>query len=251
MKKLYKKLRDYLTELGTLTPIALITALLPFVGSAVLITFSSPISSWFKENLFIGSFFYLIFVVFFCGMSLLPTNVIGVICGWAFGFWSGLFLHMLAVVGAASLSFLIHRRIAGERLTHVFEHHPKANAIYNALIKRSFWRTTLLICLLRLSPAMPFALTNFMMTSARVPYSSYAIGTLVGMLPRSAAVVFFGSGLDVLDFDNPNDFWILIFGIIATIISIIFVGKISKHALLRMTKEDQNTESAQVLKFPR
>lgn len=240
MTKLYRKLRNYLKELGTLTPIALITAFLPFAGSAVLITFSSPISLWFKDNFITGSLVYALFVIFFCGMVLLPTNVIGVICGWAFGFWFGIVLHSLAVVGAASLSFLIHRRIAGERLTHVFEHHPKANAIYKALLKRSYWRTTLLICLLRLSPAMPFALTNFLMTSARVPYSSYAIGTLIGMFPRSAAVVFFGSGLAVLDFDNPNDIWLLIFGIIATIISIIFVGIVSKRALARMTEANQD-----------
>lgn len=236
MRKLYLKCRNYLKELGTLTPVALVTTFLPIAGSAILITFSSPISEWFRDNLVTGSFAYVLFVIFFCGLSLLPTNVIGIICGWAFGFSFGILLHILAVVGAASLSFLIHRRIAGEKLTHVFAHHPKADAIYQALIKHSYWRTTLLICLLRLSPAMPFALTNFLMTSARVPYSSYAIGTLVGMFPRSAAVVFFGSGLAVLDFDNPNDIWLLVFGIIATIISIIFVGIVSKRALARMTE---------------
>lgn len=236
MQKLYTKLKNYLDELGKLTPIAFVTTFLPFVGSAVLITFSDPISDWFKANFVVGSVVYVLFVIFFCGFALLPTNVIGVICGWAFGFWFGITLHIFAIAGAASVSYLIHRRIAGKRLTEVFEHHPKANTIYNALVKQSYWRTTLLICLLRLSPAMPFALTNFLMTSARVPYSSFAIGTLVGMFPRSAAVVFFGSGLAILDFDNPNDIWLLVFGIIATIVSIIFVGVVSKRALARMTE---------------
>ena len=67
---------------------------------------------------------------------------------------------------------------------------------------------------------MPFAFTNFLLASARVPLSSYIIGTFGGMLPRSATMVFAGVGLSALDTDNPSDLIAIVVGIVATIVSI-------------------------------
>lgn len=235
MKKFFGKICGYLKELGNLTPIALVTAFLPMVGSAILILFSYPLGNWLRENWEIGVPIYLLGVLVFCGLALLPTNVIGIIAGWAFGFGLGITVLICGVVGAATVSFLIHSRIVGDKLPQVFETHPKAQAIYQSLVGQSVWRTTLIIFLLRLSPAMPFALTNFLMASARVPLKSYVAGTFFGMLPRSSAVVFVGAGLSELRFDDRQEFWLIIFGIAATIVSIVVIGIISKHALKRLT----------------
>lgn len=229
----------YAREFGKLTPIALVTTFLPFVGSAVLISVSIPLGSWLRENWETGMPLYLLGVLFFCGLALLPTNVIGLIGGWAFGFDLGIAVLIAGIVGAATISFLIHQRIAGDTLPHVFDHHPKAKAVYEALVGQSVWRTTLIITLLRLSPAMPFALTNFLMASARVPVKSFVVGTFFGMLPRSSAVVLVGSGLSELSLTSSEDTGLLIFGIVATIVSVIVIGRISKHALDRLTNTNQ------------
>jgi len=147
---------------------------------------------------------------------------------------------MCGIVGAATLSFLIHTKIVGDKLPHIFEAHPKAQAIYEALVGQNVRRTTMIIVLLRLSPAMPFALTNFLMASARVPLYSYVIGTFLGMLPRSSAVVLVGAGLSELSLDSSQDFWLLVFGIVVTIISAIVIGSISKRALEKVTEQKQS-----------
>lgn len=72
------------------------------------------------------------------------------------------------------------------------------------------------------------------MAAARVPFKSFVIGTFVGMLPRSSAVVFLGAGLSELTFDNQQNTWLIIFGIAATIIVVLVIGTISKHALERL-----------------
>ena len=236
MKKFFGKIYGYVKEFGNLTPIALVTAFLPMIGSAVLILVSYPLGNWLRENWEISVPLYLLGVVIFCGLALLPTNVIGVIAGWVFGFGLGIIVLICGVVGAATVSFLIHSRIVGDKLQQVFNTHPKAKAIYEALVGQSVWRTTLIIFLLRLSPAMPFALTNFLMTSARVPLTAYVVGTFFGMLPRSSAVVFVGAELSELRFDDRQDIWLIIFGIAATIVSIIVIGIISKSALERLTQ---------------
>lgn len=235
MKKLFGTICVSFKELGNLTPIAFVTTLLPMLGSAVLILLAHPLGNWLRENWEIGTPLYLLGVLFFCGLALLPTNAVGILAGWAFGFDLGIAVLTAGVVGAAAISFLIHSRLVGDKLPHTFDTHPKAKAIYEALVGQSVWRTTLIISLLRLSPATPFALTNFLLAAARVPLKSFVIGTFVGMLPRSSAVVFIGAGLSELTFDNPQDTWIIVCGIVATIISIIVIGTISKHALERLT----------------
>ena len=235
MKKLFGTIYAYFKELGSLTPIALVTTFLPMLGSAILILTVYPLGHWLRENWEIGMPLYLLGVLTFCGLALLPTNVIGIVGGWAFGFDLGIAVLIAGIVGAATISFLIHSRIVGDKLPRVFDAHPKAKAIYDALVGQSVWRTTVIISLIRLSPAMPFALTNFLMASARVPRRSFVIGTFVGMLPRSSAVVFIGAGLVELKFDDPQNSWLIVFGVIATIISVIIIGTISKHALDRLT----------------
>ena len=235
LKKLFRKIVDYLKELGKLTPIALATAVLPIVGGTILLAVAYPLAYWLRDHWQLGAPLFFFGVIFFCGLSVLATNVIGFIGGFAFGFELGITVLIAAIVSAATLSYLIHSWIVGDTLPHVFEHHPKAQIVYQALVGQSFWRTTLIIFLLRLSPAMPFALTNFLMASARVPLKSYVPATFAGMLPRSTAVAFVGSGLSELTFDNPQEAWLLIFGIAATIVSIIFVTIIARRALERIT----------------
>lgn len=235
---LIQKAVKQIKELGKLTPIAFVMAVLPIFGSMTLLIFAYSLGYWLRENWEIGLILFFLGIVVFCGLSLLPTNVIGIISGWAFGFELGILVLISGVVSAATLSFFIHTKIVGETLPHVFEKHPKAQAIYNALIQEDRRRTTLIIFLLRLSPAMPFALTNFLMASARVPIKSYIIGTFAGMLPRSSAVAFVGASLSELSFSEPQEAWLLVFGIIATIISVIFISIIAKRALNRLTEKE-------------
>lgn len=235
MRNFFNKVYTHLKELGNLTPIAFVTTFLPILGSTILLILGIPLGYWLRENWELGMPLYLLGVLVFCGLALLPTNVIGIIGGWAFSFELGIAILITGVVGAAVISFLIHTRIVGEKLPQVFEKHPKARAVYEALLEQNLWRTTLIIFLLRISVIMPFALTNFLMASARVPLRSYIAGTFFGMLPRSSAVVFVGAGLSELNFENPQDSWLLITGIIATIFSVIIISSISKRALERLT----------------
>lgn len=240
MKKLFNKIFQYLKELGRLTPIALATTLMPPVGGTIFIlTAARPLSFWFRDNWETGVVVFTLGVIVFCGLSIFATNIVGIIGGWAFGFELGITALMTGVVSAATLSFLIHTRIVGDTLPHVFENHPKAHAVYQALVGQSKWRTTLIIFLLRLSPAMPFALTNFLMASARVPLKSFVVGTFFGMLPRSSAVVLVGSGLSELSFDDPQEAWLIVFGIVATVVSIIVITIVARRALERVTRENR------------
>ncbi|HMQ02826.1 MAG TPA: VTT domain-containing protein [Pyrinomonadaceae bacterium] len=231
----FVKLSSTVRQLGKLTPIALITTFLPIAGTFVLFAFGYPLGVWLRENPEIGAVGYTAGVLVVCALALLPTNVIGVIGGFAFGFDMGLVLLMIAVVGAAFVSYSIHRRIAGDKLPDVASQHPRAQAIYKALISEGFARTALVVLLIRFSILMPFALTNFILASAKVPRSTFIFGTFVGMLPRSGAVVMTGAGLSELTLNPSPNMWSIWFGIAATLLSVVVIAIISRRALDRLT----------------
>ena len=235
IKGLYEKIRNHIRELGKLTPIALVTTFMPISGAVVLLIYGAAFGNWLRENWEVGFVVYFSVVLVFCGLALLATNVIGIIGGWAFGMYLGLTILMAGIVGAAFISFLIHRRIVGDKLPEITEKHPKAQAIYEALVEQGFWRAVTIIFLVRLSVIMPFALTNFLLASAKVPWPSYLLGTLFGMLPRSGAVVFAGAGLSELNFDDPSQTWVIALGIAATIVMVVVISIISRRALDRLT----------------
>ncbi len=231
------KLYSYLKELGSLTPMAFLMAILPVIGSSILLLQAYPLGSWLRGNWEIGTPLYLFGILIFCGLALLPTNVVGILAGWSFGLELGIAVLSAGIVGAACISFVVHSRIARDKLPHVLDAHPHAKAVYGALLGQGVWRAALIISLVRLSPVMPFALTNFLMAAAQVPLTSFLAGTFLGMLPRSSAVVFVGAGLSDLSFDGPQDTWLVVFGIAATIIAVVVISIISKHALQRLTAE--------------
>lgn len=239
-----KRLKTIITELGRLTPMALVMIFLPMFGSLTLIAFLNPVGDWLRENWTLGTMVYFFATAILCGLSLIPTNVIGLVGGWAFGFWLGLLLLISAVVAAAVISFLIHKRISGRRLPNAASRHIKVDAVYQALMKEDYWRTTFIIFLLRVSVIMPFAFTNFLLASARVRLSSYVIGTFAGMLPRSAAMAFAGAGLSQLDPQSSRDIIALFIGLAATIGVIVLVARFSRAALKRMTNNEPEAEPA-------
>ena len=241
MRALAGKIKRTLKSLGHLTPMAAVSALLPIAGSTVLLLVAVPLGTWLRTNWEAGSVLFVVGTLIFCGLALLPTNVIGIVSGWAFSFELGILLLMIGIVGAAFISFLINSRISSGKLQKLTEKHPKADAIHNALLEESFWRTTLIVFLVRMSVIMPFALTNFLMASARVPVRSYLLGTTLGMLPRSSAMVFVGAGLSQLDLENVGDSWPFLWGIAATVVSFIIIGVMSKKALDSVTSRPETS----------
>jgi uncharacterized membrane protein YdjX (TVP38/TMEM64 family) len=232
--ELVARTATHFRELGRLTPLAFVSAILPMAGSAALIAFSYPLSNWLRANWEVGSILYYVGIVLACGLTLLPPNVIGVIAGWSFGFGLGLLVLMSGIVTAAVIGYYLNARIAGERLPIAAAKYPKLEAVYRALLLDDAWRTTVIVFLLRLS-FMPFALTNFLMASARVRLSPFVIGTVLGMLPRSTAMVFIGVGLSEFDLNNITDSWTVLIGIGASILSVVFIAIVSRRALDRFT----------------
>lgn len=123
----------------------------------------------------------------------------------AFGAWAAFGLAMAGIGIAASLCYVIGRRlsrnavrrIAGERLHRVCQ-----------AVKRGGILTMISV---RVVPIAPFIVTSMACGAFRVRYRDFAIGTLIGMLPGTLVATVFGSTLQRY-LESPEDIngWLLV-----------------------------------------
>ncbi|MFW5653016.1 MAG: VTT domain-containing protein [Planctomycetota bacterium] len=183
--------------------------------------------------------------IFGCGLALLPTHALSLACGWAFGGVAGAAVAVATVTVASVVTGALARRVVGHDFVHaIHDRAPHLAGVHSALAEASTLRTMVLIALLRLSPAVPFAAMNVLLTAADIRWRSYLTGTAIGMAPRVTAVALLGGTLSSLDFDAPNAPWIAIAGIVATVIAIILIGVITREALRRVASESLDAAPA-------
>lgn len=234
MKNFNQTIKDF----GKIGSLAGITTFLPIIGSTLLLTIIYQISPWLQENKEIGLVCFVVLMSILSGFALLATNILGIVSGFAFDFQAGLLAQLTGIIGASSIMYLLAQKYASKNFLNIIQEKPKLKAIHTALTNENIWKTLLIIFLIRLTPVMPFAVTNLMISAAGVSFKTFIVGTILGMLPRASAIVFVGSSLSELNFSQPQESWVIILGIVATISSIIVVSVISKRALNRLTLEE-------------
>lgn len=121
----------------------------------------------------------------FPGASLL-TIAGGFLFGWAIG---GTATVIGATLGASAV-FVVARSSFGEALTR------RAGPFVSRLAEGFRQDAFHYLLFLRLTPLFPFWLVNIAPAIFRMPLPSYALATLVGIIPGTFAFAFIGSGLD-------------------------------------------------------
>lgn len=180
--------------LGPASVLAVIASVLPAVGGIVLLLNIGSIGLWLQGQEALGVVVYVVAFMVLSGLALLPTYAQAILGGWAFGMAVGLPAALLGFFGGSLIGYAVASRFASKRAMVVLDEHPRWMAVRDALVGdgngTSFWRTLGIVTLVRLPPNSPFALTNLLMASVRVPRLAFALGTLIGMAPRTAVVLF-------------------------------------------------------------
>ncbi|MEY5033313.1 MAG: hypothetical protein RL354_2344, partial [Planctomycetota bacterium] len=122
------------------------------------------------------------------------------------------------------------------------DRHPRGRVIRDSLSRESRWKTFLIVTLLRLPPSSPFALTNYALGATKVPFWLAMVATPIGMLPRTAIVVFLasaavaGGATDLLSVLDTTPTWALVTGIVMSVLVIAVIGSLANRALERLTQ---------------
>jgi uncharacterized membrane protein YdjX (TVP38/TMEM64 family) len=230
-----RDLKTVLRQLGPAGPLAVMAAVLPAIGGFTLLWKLNAVGPWLKSHDELGVLLYVVGFALFAGLALLPTYAQAVLGGWAFGFAIGFPAALSGFLGGALLGYFVALRATGERVVRLIQEKPKWQAVHAALLHGGFWKTLLIITLVRIPLNSPFAITNLVMAATRVPLAAYALGTLVGMAPRTAAAVLIAANLREFTFEGTPQRWMWIASIGATLLAVVVIGQMANKAIARVT----------------
>ena len=181
-----------------------------------------------------------IFVVVYAVATVLlaPGSILTIGAGFAFGLWKGFLAVSAGATIGASLAFLIARFIARDKIEAIARRNEKFRKIDNAIAREG----TKLIFLLRLSPVMPFNLSNYFYGLTGVRFWPYVVASWIGMMPGTFLYVYIGAASKAAvaaaaggeAVKHSWQYWtFLSVGFFATIIVTIWVTKIARDALCK------------------
>jgi uncharacterized membrane protein YdjX (TVP38/TMEM64 family) len=169
-------------------------------------------------------------VLYVVGTLLLaPGSVMSIAAGVAFGLWGVPLVLLFATTGAAA-AFLVARFVARDTVEQALEGHPNFKAVGKAIDDEG-WKV---VGLLRLSPPVPFAVTNYFFGVTNVGFVPFVITTLLGIVPATLVYVNLGAMGHAAGTGQGNHAlrWILLgVGLIATIVAGMLVTRKAKEKL--------------------
>ncbi|PRW20703.1 TVP38 TMEM64 family membrane slr0305 isoform A [Chlorella sorokiniana] len=145
--------------------------------------FTTLVENW-------GPLGYAAYILVYAALEILalPAIPLTMTAGAIFGTVPGTCVVSVAATIASTVAFLIARYVARDRVQQYAKNHPKFAAI-DAAIGKDGLRVVLL---LRLSPLLPLAASNYLYGLTSVDLRSYVLGSWLGMLPGTAAYVAAG-----------------------------------------------------------
>jgi len=114
-----------------------------------------------------------------------PASLVGVAAGAAYGLPLGFATAALSTLTGAIVAFLLSRSLLRPFIERKLRDRPHL-ASFDAHIGARGWR---LVCLLRLSPVMPFAATSYALGLSSIAFGEYLLGSLASLLSLLAYVL--------------------------------------------------------------
>jgi len=150
----------------------------------------------------------LAFALIYAGVvafSLPGGAVMSLSSGFLFGPFAGTGIAVVAATAGACTVFLAARHALGQTLAR--RGGPLLAKVGEELRRDGFWY----LLSLRLLPVVPFWLANLAPALAGMPFRSYALATLIGIIPGTAVYVGIGAGLgQVFDMGGRPDLGVIL-----------------------------------------
>ncbi|WP_246535247.1 TVP38/TMEM64 family protein [Litoribacter ruber] len=114
------------------------------------------------------------------GLALMPTTLVAIITGFLFG-WEAFPILAVAYLFATAIGYLLGKRLDHNSLEILLEKYPKARQV----IAEKQDQVSQLIFFVRISPIIPFALSNLLFALLRADLKKVIWVGFLGMLPRT------------------------------------------------------------------
>ncbi len=220
------------------------------VGAAVVLLFVAaralPLQTWLRSfedwvramgaaGMVLYAAVYVAAVVLF-----VPGIVLTLGAGFLFGLGWGIVVVSIASTTAAALAFLISRYAARGAVERVARKNPKFAAIDRAIGKEG-WKV---VALLRLSPLVPFSLSNYLYGLTSVRFAPYVATSWVAMLPATVLYVYLGAAGRTIGEKAEKSPWewaLLALGLAATAAVTVLLTRVAKKELSKAREEGESS----------
>ncbi|AFK02587.1 SNARE associated protein [Emticicia oligotrophica DSM 17448] len=137
-----------------------------------------------------------------CTFAFTPPTLLALIFGYFIG-WQAVLPVFLMNMVAIFLVNAVTKRIDGDKFRAYLSENKKVNAILENIRKEELK----FIFFTKLSPILPFALTNFVFALSGAKLKNILIGGFFGMIPRTLLAVWTGSQAKEIRrlLENPNE----------------------------------------------
>ena len=197
-----------------------------------------PVKDWIRAFINwvqqLGPIGVVVFVVAYALATVLflPGWIFTVGAGLVYGIVGGTLVALTGAVIGATLAFIVARYLVRKNI----EEYTKKNARFKAIdeaIGKNGWK---IIGLLRLSPLIPFNLSNYFYGITSVSLKAYVAVSAIGMIPGTLLYAYLGAigkaGISGEKTQHSGAQYILLgVGLVATIAVTILVSRIAKNAL--------------------
>jgi uncharacterized membrane protein YdjX (TVP38/TMEM64 family) len=164
---------------------------------------------------------------------MMPAILLTLGAGFAFGLPAGFFVAWIGSTIGASAAFLVGRYAARERVARaIASRGPRYAAIDRAIGEKG----ARIVFLLRLSPLVPFVVSNYFYGLTAIPFGPYVLASAAGMAPLTFLYVSLGAAARqvVGDPSGPAGAWkwtLIAAGIVVTLAATLYARTIVKRAV--------------------
>lgn len=234
-------------DLGHVSVLAAISATLPALGGILLLTMMPGIKARIEPAIeqlgLTAAVLYALLFAVASGFAILPTYAMSIAAGYFFGLPVGGPAAVIGVGVGAVIGYAWSSLLARKKAMQVIDSDKRARAVRDALADRGHIGTVGVVALLRFPPNSPFAITNLVMGATSVRFIPFAIGTVIGMAPRTILAAWIGSTAgDLVDaVKSGAGPWKLIgIGVSVAVALAVFwlFGRWSKQALARLQEAE-------------
>ncbi len=183
---IFKDLAGYFRSHPSTTLGWLWVSFVPLLGSLLLSTNYQAMEQIVVTGI-VGQVLLSLILAFLVGLAFLPTTLTAIASGFFWG-WS-VFPHLvIAYLLANVLGYTLGKWINADFRTILYARHPSLKDE----IEKRIEQPAGLVFFVRISPVIPFAISNFLFASLGIPLSKIIRFGLPGMLPRT--ILAFASG---------------------------------------------------------
>jgi uncharacterized membrane protein YdjX (TVP38/TMEM64 family) len=197
-----------------------------------------PVKEWIREFIgwvqHLGAVGVIVFIVAYAIATVLflPGWIFTVSAGLIYGIVGGTLVALCGAIIGSSLAFLIARFFLRKNIEEITRKNPRFAAIDEAIGKNG-WK---IVGLLRLSPLIPFNLSNYFYGITSISFPAYVAVSAIGMIPGTLLYAYLGAigQAGVSGGASHHSKWQYVFlgvGLIATIAVTILVSRIATNAL--------------------